>query len=58
MNVRSGAGTGYSVVAQYSAGQTVNIESTVNAGGYTWGKYTSWSGYTRYVALDWATKIA
>lgn len=58
MNVRSGAGTGYSVVTQYSAGQTVNIQSTVNAGGYTWGKYISWSGYTRYVALDWATKIA
>lgn len=58
MNVRSGAGTGYAVVAQYGVGQTVNIESTVNAGGYTWGRYTSWSGYTRYVALDWATKIA
>lgn len=58
MNVRSGAGTGYSVVAQYNAGETVNIESIVYADGYTWGVYTSWSGYTRYVALDWATQIA
>lgn len=51
MNVRSGAGTGYRRVASYSAGQSVRIDRTVEAGGYVWGVYTSYSGHTRYVAL-------
>lgn len=51
VNVRSGAGTGYRVVARYSAGRSVYISRTVTAGGYVWGVYTSHSGATRYVAL-------
>lgn len=51
VNIRSGAGTGYSVVGQYSAGGSVTVYDVVEAGGYYWGKYTAYSGYTRYVAL-------
>lgn len=51
VNIRSGAGTGYSVVGQYSAGGSVTVYEVVEAGGYYWGKYTAYSGYTRYVAL-------
>ena len=51
VNIRSGAGTGYSVVGQYSAGGRVTVYDVVEAGGYYWGKYTAYSGKTRYVAL-------
>ena len=51
VNIRSGAGTGYSVVGQYNAGGTVTVYDIVESGGYYWGKYTAYSGYTRYVAL-------
>lgn len=52
LNVRSGAGTGYSVVASYGYGQTVSLDGTfVNAGGYIWGRYTSYSGHTRWIAV-------
>ena len=51
VNIRSGAGTGYSVVGQYGAGGRVTVYDVVQSGGYYWGKYTAYSGYTRYVAL-------
>ena len=51
VNIRSGAGTGYSVVGQYSTGGRVTVSSVIESGGYYWGKYTSYSGKTRYVAL-------
>lgn len=52
LNVRSGAGTGYGVVASYHSGQTVNLDGTfVTAGGYVWGRYTSYSGYMRWIAV-------
>lgn len=41
------------VVAQYAAGQSVYVEGTVWAGGMQWGRYTAWSGCTRYVSMDW-----
>lgn len=41
------------VVAQYAGGQSVYIEGTVWAGGMQWGRYTAWSGLTRYVSMDW-----
>ena len=41
------------VVAQYAGGQSVYIEDTVWAGGMQWGRYTAWSGLTRYVSMDW-----
>lgn len=52
LNVRSGAGTGYSVVASYHSGQTVNLDGAfVTSGGYVWGRYTSYSGHTRWIAV-------
>lgn len=52
LNVRSGAGTGYGVVASYHSGQTVNLDGTfVTSGGYVWGRYTSYSGHTRWIAV-------
>lgn len=52
LNVRSGAGTGYGVVASYHSGQTVNLDGTfVTAGGYVWGRYTSYSGHMRWIAV-------
>lgn len=52
LNVRSGAGTGYGVVTSYHSGQTVNLDGTfVTAGGYVWGRYTSYSGHTRWIAV-------
>nr|DAL46884.1 MAG TPA_asm: Endolysin [Caudoviricetes sp.] len=59
LNVRSGAGTGYSVVASYHRGQTVNLDGTfVTSGGYVWGRYTSYSGYTRWIAVGTASGAA
>lgn len=56
LNVRSGAGTGYGVVASYHRGQTVNLDGTfVASDGYVWGRYTSYSGHTRYVAVGTAS---
>lgn len=54
LNVRSSIWG--SVVAQYTRGQTVNLDDwyAIN-GGYVWGRYTSWSGATRYVAVGRAT---
>lgn len=52
LNVRSGAGTGYGVVASYHSGQTVNLDGTfVTSGAYVWGRYTSYSGHTRWIAV-------
>lgn len=52
LNVRSGAGTGFGVVASYHSGQTVNLDGTfVTAGGYVWGRYTSYSGHMRWIAV-------
>jgi N-acetylmuramoyl-L-alanine amidase CwlA len=52
-NIRTGAGTEYSRVGTYSTGSTVHIDSVVWVGGRPWGKYTSYSGHTRYVCLSW-----
>lgn len=52
LNVRSGPSTSYPVVAQYKRGGIININSTVSQNGYIWGVYKSYSGKTRYVALE------
>lgn len=51
LNVRNAPWGG--VVAQYGYGQSVYIDRTVWSGGMEWGVYTSWSGYTRYISMDW-----
>lgn len=51
INVRSGASTDSTVVAQYGYGQSVQYNAKKVAGGYVWIRYTSYSGQTRYMAL-------
>lgn len=53
LNVRSGPGLGYDVVASYTKGETVNLEAVdIYAEGYLWGMYTgAESGMHRYVAI-------
>lgn len=51
MNIRSGAGTGYSIVGSYSKGETFNYDKKVTANGYVWLSYVSYSGERRYVAV-------
>lgn len=56
LNVRSGPSLGYPAVASYSLGQTVVLDDAyVIADGYVWGRYTAWSGATRYIAVGRAT---
>ena len=52
LNVRSGPGTGYAVVASYGRGQTVVLDDTFEtADGYVWGTYTGRSGKRRWIAV-------
>lgn len=58
LNVRTGPGTGYASVAQYTRGQTVVLDGWYAiSGGYVWGRYTAYSGNVRYVAVGpWTGK--
>lgn len=49
-NIRSGASTSASIVGQYKAGQSFNYDRYVDAEGYRWYSYVSYSGARRYVA--------
>lgn len=52
LNVRNAPTLNSSSVATYSRGQTVNLDNwSTSADGYIWGRYTSYSGATRYVAV-------
>ncbi len=52
LNVRDSAWG--NVVAQYYAGESVYIDHVAYAwDGTAWGVYTSWSGETRFVSMDW-----
>ena len=52
LNVRAGAGTGFSKVAQYKRGETVVLDGSATvANGCVWGRYVGRSGKTRYVAV-------
>lgn len=43
------------VVASYVDGETVVLDSWCKeADGYLWGRYTSWTGETRYIAVGTA----
>lgn len=56
LNVRSAPSLGGAVVAQYRRGETVTLDSWYTvADGYVWGRYTSYSGYTRYIAVGLPT---
>ena len=56
LNVRSGPGTGYEIVASYDRGGIINgiAADTLAANGYVWAHYTAYSGKTRYVAIGTA----
>lgn len=56
LNVRDAPSLGGGVVASYSEGQTVVLDDWYKiADGYVWGRYTSYSGRTRYIAVGRAT---
>lgn len=57
LRVRTGAGLGYSVVAQYNKGMTVTLDNWYTSrDGYIWGRYTgAQSGQKRYIAVGRAT---
>ena len=56
LNVRDAPSLSGNVVASYSGGQTVLLDDWYKiADGYVWGRYTSYSGHTRYVAVGKAT---
>lgn len=52
LNVRDAPGMSGAVVASYAEGETVVLDEWgKEADGYLWGRYTSYSGETRYIAL-------
>ncbi|MEG2533548.1 MAG: SH3 domain-containing protein [Gordonibacter sp.] len=52
LNVRDRASVSGAVVAGYSAGETVVLDAwSAEADGYLWGRYTSYSGAMRYIAV-------
>ena len=56
LRVRSLPSTAGEVVASYTKGQTLNLDSWYTvAEGYVWGRYTSTSGKTRFVAIGRST---
>lgn len=56
LNIRSTPSTSGTVVGQYKKGQTVILDDWYkSANGYIWGRYTSYSGATRYIAVGRAT---
>lgn len=57
LNMRSGAGTGYSYVASIPNNVTLNVTKVSTAGGYAWG-YTSYNGKTGWVALDYCKFVS
>lgn len=50
LNVRDGASTKNKVVASYKKGEKFNYDSYIDANGYRWLSYVSYSGKRRYVA--------
>ena len=57
LNIRRGPGLGYGTYGKYYyAGETVTLDDYYSiADGYVWGRYTSWSGNTCWVAVGRAT---
>lgn len=56
LRVRNAPGLGGAEVAHYDAGDTVVLDDWYSiADGYVWGRYTAYSGATRYIAVGRAT---
>lgn len=50
--IRSSPGLSGDIVGSYGYGQSVNLDSWfTSADGYIWGRYTAYSGATRYIAV-------
>ncbi|MBQ8859713.1 MAG: CHAP domain-containing protein [Ruminococcus sp.] len=56
VNIRSGAGTSYSIVGAIPHGKTVFVTKTAKANGYNWG-YTTYNGVTGWFVIDFAELI-
>ena len=56
LNLRSGAGTSYSVVTVLSSGAIFTVSETATANGYTWGK-TTYNGFSGWCVISkhWTT---
>ena len=57
LNMRSGAGAGYSYVTSVKTGTKLNVTDIERGGSYTWGK-TSYNGKSGWVALDYCEFIS
>lgn len=52
LNVRDAPSLSGAVVASYTGGETVTLDAwSAETDGYTWGRYTAYSGATRYLAV-------
>ena len=51
LNVRQAPNTSSAIMARYSGGQSFTYDSKVEANGYLWVSYMSYSGARRYVAI-------
>lgn len=51
VNIRTGAGTGYTAVGSYAPGESLVYDHVYIRGSYVWARYLSYSGRYHYVAL-------
>lgn len=51
VNIRTGAGTGYTAVGNYAPGESLIYDHVYIRGTYVWARYLSYSGRYHYVAL-------
>lgn len=51
LNVRTGAGTGYSKVATYYSGESVKYDQVIIKSDYVWARYLRYNGRYGYIAL-------
>ena len=51
VNIRTGAGTGYTAVGSYVPGESLVYDHVYIRGSYVWARYLSYSGRYHYVAL-------
>lgn len=52
LNIRNTPSTNGSIEATYDAGQTIYYDEKIEADGYLWTSYVSYSGVRRYVAIQ------
>lgn len=58
LNVRSGPGLSYGVTGTLPAGYVLNsIAAFTSADGHVWGRYTTYSGRYRYVAMEYMERV-